>query len=333
MSRLLLLICILLSTVLNGQVEIQQNPVQKQDPVNTPDVKKKKVKSRKKVEPEKTVEINTKPEVNKNRYQSKIINELSQQMILVEGGEFIMGCNHCVDRDNKPEHPVLLNNFLMSKYEITVKQFQEFISVTNYKTTVENEEGGYISMNDGWVQQRGFSWRTDVNGHVRTLETLEEPVIFVSWEDAKAFCAWLSKETNRIFRLPTEAEWEYAAKGGKMSTGQIYAGSGQAELIAWSKANSGNNIKRVGLKKANELGLFDMSGNAWEWCEDWYHKDFYKNSPNQNPKGPSKSKKQKVLRGGSWASDASQLMINTRYSARPKVGAYSIGFRVVAEGE
>lgn len=333
MKQLLFIIYILSFHFSIAQVEIQKgllsvdtSKIQMRTNPNKIKVPSKKKKSKENIQ-------NKIDEEKAPRYKNEIINEISNQMILIEGGEFIMGCNHCNDKDNKPEHTVHLNNFQISKYEITVKQFQEFVSMTNYKTTVEQENGGFISQKNGWEKKNGYSWRTDAKGHVRTLSTINEPVIFISWEDAKAFCEWLSKETHRIFRLPSEAEWEYAARGGQKSSGQNYSGGGILEQVAWYNENSGGNIHLVGSLKPNELGLYDLSGNVWEWCEDWYHKEYYKKSPNNNPRGPIKNSKQKVLRGGSWASDSQQLLIHSRYSAYPKVGAYSIGFRIVADSE
>jgi hypothetical protein len=114
------------------------------------------------------------------------------------------------------------------------------------------------------------------------------------WHDANAFCSWLSKKESRIIRLPTEAEWEKAAKGGNFSRGYVYSGSNNFNLVAW--CDSGR-THPVGQKKANELGLYDMSGNVWEWCLDWFDEGYYERSPSRNPKGPAEGWA-RVLRGG-----------------------------------
>ena len=123
--------------------------------------------------------------------------------------------------------------------------------------------------------------------------------INVSWYDAIAYCKWLSKETGKHFRLPTEAEWEYASRGGITSAHYKYSGSNSIDNVGWYSDNSGVKTHTVGTKRSNELGLYDMSGNVWEWCNDYYNSSYYGSSPSSNPKGPS-SGTSRVLRGGSW---------------------------------
>lgn len=130
------------------------------------------------------------------------------------------------------------------------------------------------------------------------------------------------------YRLPTEAEWEYAARGGSKSRGYQYAGSDTIGYVAWYRSNSDSKTHAVGQKQSNELGLYDMSGNVWEWCSDRYDSDYYKNSPSQNPKGPSKGS-YRVIRGGSWLSAPRNCRVARRDYYTPTFRDSGIGFRLV----
>ena len=132
------------------------------------------------------------------------------------------------------------------------------------------------------------------------------PVEYVSWYDCQEFIKKLNALTGQNFRLPTEAEWEYAARGGSKSQGYEYSGSNNLDDVAWYDSNSGDKTHDVATKKPNELGLFDMSGNVLEWCQDWYGRDYYSSSPSSNPTGPA-SGSYRVQRGGSWYDFASWL--------------------------
>nr|HPH19526.1 SUMF1/EgtB/PvdO family nonheme iron enzyme [Haliscomenobacter sp.] len=136
-----------------------------------------------------------------------------------------------------------------------------------------------------------------------------------------------SSKTGKNYRLPTEAEWEFAARGGIQSQRYKYAGSNDLGEVGWYNDNSSSATHPIGLKQANELGLHDLSGNVWEWCSDWYASDYYKNSPVSNPKGPD-SGTRAVLRGGSWDYFVSSCRLADRYVNDPAYGVYVIGFRV-----
>jgi formylglycine-generating enzyme required for sulfatase activity len=245
-------------------------------------------------------------------------------MVLVEGGTFQMGDAFNTNK-NEPAHSVKLNSFYISKFEITHRQFAYFVAKTGYITDAQKNGGAYVA-EAGKRSEINFTY--DAKSKVRTDENTNEPVIYISWNDADAFCKWLSQQTNRIFRLPTEAEWEYAARGGKQSQALTFAGVGRPEEVAWFSANSGQQTHPVGQRKPNELGLHDMSGNVWEWCSDWFDEKYYRRSLEESPTGPEKGK-QRVVRGGCWRSDPNQIRTVFRSSATPTEGFYSIGFRIV----
>ena len=232
----------------------------------------------------------------------QFLSNLGLEFVFVKGGTFEMGDTFGDgSHDEKPVHKVTLSDFYMSKYEVTYDQYDVFCDSTGRKKP------------DDWDFGRG-----------------DNPVTDVSWDDAKAFCDWVSSKTGYEVRLPTEAEWEYAARGGSKSKGFKYSGSNDAEKVAWYEENSDKKPHQVGKKKRNELGLYDMSGNVQEWCSDAYDEDYYRNSPSSNPKGSS-FYGERVLRGGAWG-------VSPRYlRCADRVGFYSnswgnhIGFRCVRE--
>lgn len=237
------------------------------------------------------------------------------EMVGIPGGEFMMGANNG-ETDEIPIHKVKIRPFYMSRTEITVKQFRMFIQDTRYKTDAERR-GGMISTPKGRIWEKKANWKTPF-----LSQTDDHPVVLVSWNDARAFCRWMWKKTGLRFRLPTEAEWEYACRAG--SIGEYY---GQLDMIAWYEYNSNGMTHPVKQKKANLFGLFDMTGNVWEWCNDWYEKRYYKVSPFENPNGPLNGK-YKVNRGGSWCSKPQRLRVSFREHDPPDFAFYRIGFRV-----
>jgi formylglycine-generating enzyme required for sulfatase activity len=215
-------------------------------------------------------------------------------MVYVEGGEFMMG-SESGDDDEKPVHKVVVKSFYIDKYEVTVAEFEKFVNATNYKTNAEKEGWSYIWNGSSWVKKNGVYWLCGIDGKLITESKKNYPVIHVSWYDANAYALWAGK------RLPTEAEWEYAARGGKNSRGYRYSGSDNIKDVAWYCEEHGIvTIHEVGAKQPNELGIYDMSGNVWEWCHDWYSENYYYNSMYENPQGPV-SGIYRVLRGGAWS--------------------------------
>jgi formylglycine-generating enzyme required for sulfatase activity len=196
---------------------------------------------------------------------------------------------------------VAVNGFNISETEITFMQYDGYCEATGKEKPSDN----------GWG--RGA-----------------RPVINVSWDDAIGFCKWASSFTGANIRLPYEAEWEFAARGGKKNHGNKFSGSSLIESVAWSGKNAGNQTHNVATKQPNELGIYDLSGNVWEWCQDWYDAKYYKAAPPNNPKGPSIGT-YRILRGGSWVNSDVYGLVGTRNSNPPDRRSTGIGFRVVQE--
>jgi formylglycine-generating enzyme required for sulfatase activity len=207
-----------------------------------------------------------------------------------------MGCtdeqgNDC-HNDERPVHQVTVSSFRIGKYEITQGQWK----------AVMGNNPAYFSKGDNY------------------------PVENVSWEDAQEFIRQLNIKTGKNYRLPTEAEWEYAARGGNRSQGYKFSGSNNVNNVAWNAGNSGESTHPVGTKSPNELGIYDMSGNVWEWCGDWSAP--YSASAQTNPTGAS-SGSYRVLRGGCWRVGASDCRVSFRYDINRTDRYYSLGLRVV----
>jgi formylglycine-generating enzyme required for sulfatase activity len=236
-------------------------------------------------------------------------------MILVEGGSYIMGFGKG-ELDEVPEHTVSLNAFYIDKYEVTNKQFCDFLNAKG-----NQKEGGA-----SWLEIDDEDCRIQkVSGVYKPLSGFaDHPVIEISWYGARAYAKWKGK------RLPTEAEWEYAAKGGTKSKKFRYSGSNDPYEVAWYDANANQQTQPVGKKKANELGIHDMSGNVWEWCSDWYEDKYYRKSPKTNPKGPPTGK-YRMLRGGAWVTVKSGLRMTMRDFNFPYNCYYLNGFRCVKD--
>ncbi|MFA4907980.1 MAG: SUMF1/EgtB/PvdO family nonheme iron enzyme [archaeon] len=266
-------------------------------------------------------------------------------MVFVKGGTFQMGSNDGQD-DEKSVHTVTVSDFWMGKYEVTVTEFEKFVSETGYQTDAEKGDGSYCWTGSAWEKKAGVNWRCDAQGNVRRSSELNHPVIHVSWNDAKAYCDWLSRKTGKTYRLPTEAEWEYAARSGgknyKYSWGNFgpegKRGGNVADESAkrvwncswaWEGYDDGFAFTApVGSFEPNELGLYDMTGNVWEWCADWYDAKYYQKSPQTDPQGPS-SGMDRVLRGGSWNGEPISVRWPNRDGNQPDNRSDSSGFRVL----
>ncbi len=157
------------------------------------------------------------------------------------------------------------------------------------------------------------------------------PIENISAEDVKEFLIRLNSLTGKKYRLPTEGEWEFAARGGKKKNKYVYSGSRDIDKVAFYRRNSEFETHPVAQKTPNKLGLYDMSGNVWEWCSDWYSDPYYANDgSNENPKGPSKGNVW-VMRGGSWSTDPTQCRVSARATGVPDLRLGNIGFRLVRD--
>ncbi len=302
-------------------------------------------------------------------------------MVWIPGGVFTMGSADG-SADEQPLHQVELDGFWMDTHEVTNRQFKEFVDATAYVTTAEqppqlrsiepgseleqmaileefNHPGSICSLQlnsraeidpargaySWWQYVPGASWKHPEGPHSSIAERMDHPVVHVSWLDVQAYCQWSGKV------LPTEAQWEYAARGG--NTGQTYPWGNernpdnqwltniwQGEFPIENTAADGfSGTAAAGSFPPNQFGLFDMAGNVWEWCSDFYQPDYYSRSPLRNPHGPDKSFDpqepgiiKRVQRGGSFMC-SEQYCVGYRVSARMKgeqdTGAFHTGFRCV----
>lgn len=244
------------------------------------------------------------------------------ELVFVQGGTIKLGSEEG-DSDNKPVKEITINNFYIGATEVTVKEFSDFVRATGYVTTAEKQGYSYIWQDTIFVKAPGVNWKYDVKGQLRPIEEYDHPVIHVSWHDAKAYCDWKGG------RLPTEAEWEFAARGGIKTKGYNLSGGNFAERYAIYRKNSNFRTAKVASKDPNELGIYDMSGNVAEWCNDWYDKNYYQVRPQINPPGPENGN-YKVVRGGSFLSpNELHLSVYIRYRVDPDLSTYYIGFRIV----
>ncbi len=305
-----------------------------------------------------------------------ITNSIGMKLVLIPAGEFRMGAVEDSVATLKrfpyaraswlegesPRHPVrITRSFYLGAYEVTLGQFLTFYHDAKYKIESERdgrENWGYDARNK-LVRSRAFSpwspgWQQSYN----------HPVVYVSWNDVTAFCDWLSKKEGRTYRLPSEAEWEYACRAG--TTSLYYNGNDPEKLTEvanvadatahehWPNANlvtitaserkKNQNMRfpflstrdgyaytaPVGSFRPNAFGIYDLHGNVWEWCSDYYSAGYYSQSPTEDPLGPD-SGANRVLRGGGWYNAAVRVRASDRSRARPDRRFYMWGFRVVCE--
>ncbi len=223
-------------------------------------------------------------------YSTYTINDVSFVMVPVEGGTFQMGSTDSdANDDEKPVHSVTLSSYSIGQTEVT----QEL-------------------------------WKAVMGSNPSKFKGSKLPVERVRWEDCQTFLTKLNQATGKTFRLPTEAEWEFAARGGTKSQGYKYSGSNTIDDVAWYWDN-GDKTHEVGTKRPNELGLYDMSGNVYEWCQDWYGS--YSSSAQTNPTGAS-SGSDRVYRGGSWCNGAGGCRSSIRINDPPSYRRYCLGLRL-----
>lgn len=253
-------------------------------------------------------------------------SEVEIDLMLIPPGKFQMGDQGESSADSDaPAHNVTLTRpFYMSATEVTNQQFREFVNATNYQTDAERS-GGYGMSGGNWVKTMEYSWKNLGDLPVND----QAPAVSISWNDATAFCEWLSDQTGDRYRLPTEAEWEYACRAGTDSAWFFGDQSEEMHQYAWFLNNSESQVYPVKQKRPNDFGLYDVYGNEWEWCQDYYSPRYYSDSPVENPTGPAQGR-ERVRRGGGFQQPAEQLTSYLRGHGLPETPSRG-AFRVVRE--
>ena len=304
------------------------------------------------------------PLVAEDRAPAEVTNSIGQKLVTIPAGDFLMGSGEPAeeisrafpDNDRKPEyfsdeypqHRVRITHpFLLGKYEVTVGDFRRFVEQTGYETEAERDGQGGWGYNPESRQCEGrkprFQWKNP-----GFEQNDRHPVLNVTWNDAVAFCDWLTRVEGRKYRLPTEAEWEYACRAGTKTryiTGDDFSNLSKISRTLDPKvADPKLHVQEVpippdgsipftapvGSFPANPFGLHDMHGNAWEWTSDWYGEDYYRESPVDDPKGPAEGNR-RVRRGGAWNSFPLWVRASFRNWNTPKSRCVNLGFRVAAE--
>lgn len=239
------------------------------------------------------------------------VGDVSFTMVYVEGGLFTMGCTpeqgwYDCENDEKPPHGVILSDYYIGETEVTQALWRAVMG-----TTISQQRDKCDS-----------SWAVFEEGD-------DYPMYYVSWDDCQEFIARLDSITGLTFRLPTEAEWEFAARGGNKSEEYRYSGSNDIDSVAWYLERK-SHLHPVGQKKANELGLYDMSGNLQEWCSDWYERYRYNADSLRDPQGPEEApiSFKRITRGGSYITDANSCRVAFRFPYTYYFCNYFIGFRL-----
>lgn len=268
-------------------------------------------------------------------------------MVLVEGGTYMMGRDVSKDKaagvefkNELPRHKVTLNSFYIGKYEVTVKEYKEYVKATGTRMPSAPDSAWFAEHPDTKIfyplsKTQWWGWKDNL------------PMHNVTWFDAIRYCNWRSEKeglekvytfvtksevkwdlSKNGYRLPTEAEWEFAARGGNKSKGYIYSGSDKIDDVAWYDGTTKlKGPAKVGTKKPNELGIYDMSGNVWEWCNDYYSGSYYARSPKENPTGPGPNI-YRVLRGSGWHYRADLARIADRDGPNAGFSNFNYGFRI-----
>ncbi|MBN2291351.1 MAG: SUMF1/EgtB/PvdO family nonheme iron enzyme [Pirellulales bacterium] len=279
--------------------------------------------------------------------KAEISNSIGMRLKLIPAGEFMMGSPESEedrDSDESPQHRVRLTRpFYLGIHEVTVGQFSRFVADASYKTEAERGDGayGWNSETKKWEKNARYNWQNP-----GFQQSDDHPVVCVSWSDAVAFCDWLSRKEGKKYGLPTEAEWEYACRGG--TTTMYYHGDDPeglarvgnvADVTAKAKFSEWNTISArdghvytapVGQFRPNGFGLYDMHGNVWEWCSDWYDREYYAGSPTDDPTGPSAGSS-RVSRGGGWNAAPGYCRSAYRAGDTPGCRFDVLGFRVASD--
>ena len=245
------------------------------------------------------------------------------EMVYIEakGKSFMMGSNDGSDNE-KPVHKITFDyNYELGKTAVTIEQYMYFVHDTNSHYPEWLEEGSEYNIVTG------------SDDHYKKLDLLnpareQTPIVGISWKDAKAYCDWLSKKSGKKYRLPTEAEWEYACRAGTTTKWSFGDDKSKLKEYAWYNENSNSKTHEVGLKKPNPWGLYDMHGNVREWCEDDWE-DNHNSTPRDGSAHENKNTKRKVLRGGSWVNYAGITRSAIRFDRIGGDRVSYVGFRLL----
>jgi formylglycine-generating enzyme required for sulfatase activity len=257
--------------------------------------------------------------------------EALPQTVRIAAGQFIMGADDG-EEDERPAHRVILDPYEIGVHPVTVAQYARFLHDTGHRAPAVYELPLIVTTGG---REREQAFRAGAGPYVwpdgqPPEERLDHPVTLVRWEDAMAYCAWLSSLLGRPVRLPTEAEWECAARGGtrtRMPWGDAVDPT-RANILLDSHQKDAAGTSPVTRYEPNAFGLRDAIGNVWEWVADWYAPDFYERAPERNPRGASRGSL-RVVRGGGWpTSDPRMLTCSYRHKVPPDTYSYSIGFRI-----
>lgn len=285
---------------------------------------------------------------------NKKSKKTADSMVYLPASEFLMGTDlqdgYPADGEG-PTHRVKLSGFLINAYTVTNKQFGAFIKDTNYKTDAEKYGWSFVftgllpadftptravAQTPWWRQVFGADWNHPEGPQSSLAGRAKHPAVHISWNDAVAYCRWIGA------RLPTEAEWEFAARGNLVQKhypwGDEREPNGEHKMNVWQGDFPAKNTKADGFYGTapvdsfapNAFGLFNTTGNVWEWCADWFEADYYKKSPAQNPQGP-KTGERRVMRGGSFLCHDSycfRYRVDARSSNEQDASASNIGFRI-----
>ncbi len=281
-----------------------------------------------------------------NAFPTILPNQAPQNFVFIKGSEFTMGSpeNEVGRGPDETQHQVKVSDYYMSKYEVTFAEFKRFIAESHYLTDAEKSKGGgSLILNGNELKYvEGVNWRHGVSGKERTQAEANHPVVHVSWNDAIAYCQWLSEKTGKWYRLPTEAEWEYACRAGSRTP--FNTGDNLTTAQANYDGNYPYNNNRKGQYRAktvavdsfapNRLGLYNMHGNVWEWCDDVYGEKYYDECKAkglvENPSGPApETVSDRVIRGGSWLLNAEYCRSADRNINPPVNRNLNVGFRLV----
>jgi formylglycine-generating enzyme required for sulfatase activity len=295
---------------------------------------------------------------------ARVTNSIGMELVCVPAGEFFMGGQEPADRlvrafkayerkadyfdDEYPRHRVRITRpFLLGKFEVTVGQFRQFVQASRYRTEAERDGTGGWGYNPETQKcegrKRRYTWRDP-----GFAQTDNHPVVNVTWNDAEAFCRWLSRKEGKTYRLPTEAEWEYACRAGTTThyhhgddpdllprVGKVTSDKGKSnfppvQVMLIPRGEADCFTVPVGRYRPNAWGLHDMHGNVWEWCADRYGEEYYAKSPVADPRGPD-SGKSRVRRGGGWNSFPLWVRAAFRNVSPPDTRCLNLGFRVAQE--